>query len=206
MRRVGRVVVCSRVWSVVAALVVVSLLGGCFGGESGPAESPSAAAVEPSATPTRSPEPSPPPRPERPQRPAAMDEPTKAGAEAAVRYFLELYDYAFATGKLDEFERLSDDACEYCNAIVDEVRQAVEDGLLTERDPSVVTDVSVVEIRPSEWFTVEFRLQQGEIRLLGDDGSVLAVDGAGSLFDFGVALSWVEGAWTVDEVSVRGVE
>ncbi|WP_223304812.1 DUF6318 family protein, partial [Cellulomonas sp. B6] len=142
------------------------------------------------------------PRPAAPTPPVAMGEPTSDGAVAATRYFLDVYDYAFATGDTAALEGLSSDACIYCNDVIAEVRQAVADGLLTERDPSEVLSESVVEVRPAEWFNVDLRLREGEIRLLGDDGSVLETNEGGLVFDMSATLSWGGRAWVVDEIGL----
>ncbi|WP_308054119.1 DUF6318 family protein [Cellulomonas xiejunii] len=194
MRRQGQGVVRCR-WAVVAAVAV--LVGGCTGE---PVPERTTVAATPSAS--ASPVPSPPPRPEMPVRPQGMDEPTAAGATAAATHFFELYDYAFSTGDAGPLRALSAESCTYCNEVVQQVQQAVDDRLLTERDPSEITDVSVVEVRPGEWFTVELRRFQGEIRLRGDDGSVVATEPKGAPLDYGLALSWTDDRWTVDEVGL----
>ena len=59
------------------------------GGGPEPAESTTAPVAEVTPTPTPTPV-------VKPERPAAMDEPTTDGAIAAATYFLQLYDYAFS--------------------------------------------------------------------------------------------------------------
>jgi Family of unknown function (DUF6318) len=131
-----------------------------------------------------------------------MDEPTTAGATAAATHFFDLYDYAFSTGDTGPLRALSAESCTYCNEVLQQVQQAVDDRLLTERDPSEITGVSAVEVRPGEWFTVELRRVQGEIRLRGDDGSVVATEPTGPPLDYGLALSWTDDRWTIDEVGL----
>lgn len=196
MRRQGQGVV--RAAWVAAGAVVVLAVGGCTG-EPEPVRTTDTV-VTPSATP--SPQPSRPPRPEEPERPAAMDEGTVDGAAAAATYFFGLYDYAFATGDASPFRRLSAPGCVFCSTTIGQVEQAVEDDLLTDRDPSEISDLSVVEVRPGEWFNVELRRRQGAIRVLGDDGTVLAEEPVGTALDFGLALSWTDAGWSVDEVGL----
>lgn len=186
-------------WTAAAGVAVLLLVGACTT-EPDPVPTASEAVVTPTVAP--SPTPSPPEKPTRPEVPAEMAEPTKEGAEAAARYFSDLFDYAFASGDTAPFEALSGQDCDFCSRIVDQVEQAVDDGLLTDRDPAEITDISVVEVRPGEWFNVEFRRRQGEIRLLGSDGAVLQSEPQGPPLHYALALSWAEG-WAVDAVGVR---
>lgn len=196
MRRQGQGV--GKVAWVVVAVVVALAVGGCVG-EPEPARTTDVVRT-PSAT--GSPEPSRPPKPALPERPVAMAEATTDGAAAAATYFFELYDYAFATGDSTPFRRLSAPGCVYCTRTIDQMEQAVEDDQLTQRDPSEISDLTVVEIRPGEWFNVELRRTQGAIRLLADDGSVLVEEPTGSPLHFGVAMSWTDAGWSVDEVGL----
>lgn len=196
MRRQGLGVV-RTAWVVVGAAVAL-VVGGCVG-DPEPVRTTDAVGT-PSSTP--SPQPTRPPRPEVPERPAAMDEGTVDGASAAATYFFELYDYAFATGDATSFRELSAPSCVFCAETISQLEQAVEDDLLTQRDRSEISDLSVVEVRPGEWFNVELRRRQGAIRLLGDDGTVLAEEPTGIPLDFGLALSWTDAGWSVDAVGL----
>ncbi|MDT0166467.1 DUF6318 family protein [Actinotalea sp. AC32] len=52
--------------------------------------------------------------PGAPIRPKAMSRTDKAGAAAAATYFVELERYAFRTGDLTEWVRISDHGCKWC--------------------------------------------------------------------------------------------
>lgn len=193
MRRRGQEVG-TRVWVAVAGGLAL-LMSGCTGGPD-PAPSSPAAVATPTVAPT--PTPSAPPRPTLPEQPAAMAEPTAEGAEAAARYFLELDRYAFMSGDAQPIRSMSAESCVYCNELIASVEQSVAGGVLTDRDPDEVVRVSVVETLPAEWFNVDLRLRQGEIRVLGNDGSVIATQPPSQEVDLRLALSWDSGRWSVD--------
>ncbi|GGC02405.1 hypothetical protein GCM10010972_14170 [Cellulomonas carbonis] len=52
--------------------------------------------------------------PGHPERPRAMDRTDDLGAAAAAAYFVELERYAFRTGDLTEWIRISEQACKWC--------------------------------------------------------------------------------------------
>jgi hypothetical protein len=131
-----------------------------------------------------------------------MGEPTSDGAVAAARHFFDVFDYAFTTGDPTLLTDMSRSTCGYCDEVVRQVEQAAVDGQLTERDASEISDVRVVEVRPAEWFTVELNRRQGEIRLRGEDGVVVATEPAGEPLPYGLALSWDGRRWWVDEVGL----
>ena len=200
MRRLGLGVV--RAAWVVVGVVVALAVGGCVG-DPEPVRTTDAVAT-PSSTP--SPQPTRPPRPELPERPAAMDEGTVDGAVAAALHYLELDRYAFATGDTGPLRAMSADSCVYCGEVIDEVDRARTDGMLTERDPYEVVASSAVEVSDGEWFNAELHLRQGEIRVLGDDGSVLMSEPGGGEFRVLLALSRVDERWTVDAGTVEPVQ
>lgn len=200
MRRQGQGVV--RTAWIVACAVVALAVSGCTG------EPEPARTRDPVVSPTASPSPQPtrPPRPELPEQPAAMSEGTADGAVAAATYYLELDRFAFATGDAGPLRAMSADSCVYCNEVIAEVERALAEGMLTERDPYEVLASSAVEVSDGEWFNAELRVRQGEIRVLGDDGSVLMREPGGAEFRVLLALSRVDERWTVDAGTVEVAE
>jgi len=63
-----------------------------------------------------------------PERPEAMENNDIDGAEAAGIYFIELYAYSFSTGDATDLDRLSDDDCNYCRALIDDVLDLYDQG------------------------------------------------------------------------------
>ncbi|WP_182112669.1 DUF6318 family protein [Actinotalea sp. JY-7876] len=111
-----------------AALLIgvcaVGGLAGCTRDSVEPTPVPTVSS-NPTATATPTPTPTTPPEAIAPERPAAMDEVSVAGAEAAAEYFLQLYPYVYATGDLSKWNDLSDPECVFCQSVVRNVQEQV---------------------------------------------------------------------------------
>jgi hypothetical protein len=86
------------------------LLAGCAGD---PVPEPTYG-TPPVSTPTPTPTPT---GATAPERPADMDRTDEAGAVAAATYFMELYDYARATGDTSEWDAISSATCMFCTNV-----------------------------------------------------------------------------------------
>jgi len=53
---------------------------------------------------------------------------TPEGAATAATYFLNLYPYVYATGDLDAWQNMSDDNCEFCNSVINNVTELHDAG------------------------------------------------------------------------------
>ena len=112
----------ARAAALAAALAAPLGRAACGTGE--PITEPTSAAPSVSATPSASPSAA----IEKPDRPAAIDENTQAGAEAAAVYFLELDSYMQATGDTTEWEAMSHETCDFCAARLEQAREITEAG------------------------------------------------------------------------------
>lgn len=108
-----------------ASLGLVVGLAACTPDEPEPTPT---ASMSPEPTETPSPTPTLPPEAIAPERPAAMDEISVAGAEAAATYFLELYPYTYATGDLTEWTVLSHPECIFCQSVIGNVTDQIASG------------------------------------------------------------------------------
>src|SRR5659263_16781 len=118
----------SRLWmrrsaTVVALALGVGLLAGCGPGDPEPtgsgsltAGSPTPTAVE--TTPTELVTAVP-----LPVMPPEMANNDAAGAEAALRYSLQLYGYTYLSQDLGPWNAIADDDCVFCNSVVENVEQ-----------------------------------------------------------------------------------
>jgi uncharacterized protein DUF6318 len=120
---------------VVAAVLLVSA---CTGTGPAPATlSPSArAASTPASSPT-------PPAVAKPTRPAEMDLADERGAEAAARYFFELYRYVLASGDTAEWRSMSWTTCEFCGHIADAADEDLASGATNGGGAVTLYDVEV---------------------------------------------------------------
>lgn len=125
-----------------ACIAAVLLLVGCTGQvevqppadtgtaggvSSAPAPAPSGSvAPAPSETPVPGPTIAPPPP--RPVAPDTLDDPTPEGALSAIRYFYDLYPYAYATGDIEGLKDVSGNACGYCMKLMKRIEKLHADG------------------------------------------------------------------------------
>lgn len=100
--------------------VLLALLTGCTGGAPAPQQTfaPYTATSTPTPTPTPTATLEPTAEPvAAPVRPADMERTDEVGAVAAASYFMELFSYAYRSGDLTEWDRISAAECEFCASV-----------------------------------------------------------------------------------------
>ncbi|KQY21392.1 hypothetical protein ASD16_19055 [Cellulomonas sp. Root485] len=178
----------------IPALLGVVLVAGCTEGGPEPASSTTAPVADVTPTPTATPV-------VKPERPAAMDEPTTDGAIAAATYFLQLYDYAFSAGDAGPLMAMSGETCTYCSYVDEQVQSMVTGGYSSVRTPAAVVQSDSTEIREDEWFRVSLRAEQGPLVTVGPDGTREQTSDGG-VADFVFAISWIGDDWRVEGVDI----
>lgn len=96
-------------------MAALLLLGAC-------SSEPTPLEPEPSRSVTSTPTATPPPMPDQ----AEQDSPE--GAAAFVKHYVDVFNYAAATGDVEELSRLSSPDCEGCQSYIDLYRKTYEDG------------------------------------------------------------------------------
>lgn len=178
--------------------LAVGTLAGCTGGDPAPDWTPTTATPVAHPTPT----PSADPATIKPERPAAMDQPDAAGAEATAVYFLGLVPYANAVGDAAELSEFSHPECGFCASAIDGVEQLARAGEHTVGGVPTISDVSSLEVDPGRWWTVDVDLVQSPQHVLDSNGDVVA-DVAGDAFHMDVAVAWESDRWQVHAVSYK---
>ncbi len=132
-----RVEMTGRAWrqrSLGAALACVLVAAGCTGG--GPADRVASSAPSDSATPAQPSESNPShaadshpePRSSAPTLPAAAEGDSVRAAEAFVRHYIELLNYAMTTGDTKAFRAASAKGCSGCNDYLEFIRDVYDKG------------------------------------------------------------------------------
>jgi len=181
-------------------LVAGLLLTGCTG-------DPAPVATTTQASATAAPTPSPTPTPTLdttvpPERPEAMATPSPEGAAAAASYFISLYPYVYATGDLAEWDQLSAGGCAFCDSTragatrVSQGKGRVEGGEIT------ITDAVGTEIEAEHWYSAKVTATEAPSSEVDMNGIALSAS-EGGRYLFTVALTFVDGRWTVDAVDVE---
>jgi hypothetical protein len=192
----------ARAAAAAAVLLCGIALSGCSDSATPtPAQSTSASTAEPttSAEPDTTPVPADLPTPERP---ASMDRDDVVGAKAAAQYFVELYEYAYATGDLDEWRAIAHDECGFCKSVIDDVEQLYSGGGYMVGGNITVDEIYGSDPREgSEYFAVEIHMRQEAASEFSDAHEVVrSYDDVERLLFF--AMGWSDQGWHVREGEV----
>ncbi|MBT0995550.1 hypothetical protein KIN34_14800 [Cellulomonas sp. DKR-3] len=209
--------------SALAALVVLAALSGCTSDEPEPGRptpvpvvtaSPTVSAA-PSASPTPSPTPSSAPTsgPDQdvtvePTRPSALDGPaTEDNAIAVGKYFVSLFPYAYATGDLAEWDRLSGPNCDYCSSVREAVREVYDAG---NHGVGGGHDIGFGSASATgrNSFILSVDVKEHPSQTLSSDGSVVEDFPDTNYYRADIELSWDDGHWIIDGAAFteRGAE
>ncbi|WP_255499749.1 DUF6318 family protein [Actinotalea sp. JY-7885] len=188
-----------------AALLIgacaVGGLAGCTRDSVEPTPAPTVSS-SPTATPSPTPTPTTPPEAIAPERPAAMDEISVAGAEAAATYFMQLYPYAYATGDLTEWRNLSDPECVFCNSVVLNVEEQVAAGHSSTGSRMDVHEVFAWEISVGR-YGATVNATEGPSMELDASGELVSQRLTPETNELTYALAHDGTAWRVLEVGVE---
>ncbi|QHT58136.1 hypothetical protein GXP71_20015 [Cellulomonas sp. H30R-01] len=136
----------------------------------------------------------------RPIPDAAMTSPDEVGAAAAAEYFVQLYDYSFASGNLEPWNGLASETCDFCRDIAADVAEIGQSGNRTLNEPTSIVTSRVWMIEPAKWFGADLIVREAPSTQVDATGATVATDDGGE-FRLALALSWADG-WKVDEVDV----
>lgn len=177
------------------SLVVFGALAGC-GDDSAvevtatPVPTVSSATPEPSPTPT-----APATAVPLPVMPPEMANNDAAGAEAAVRYFVALADYALATGDVSQWAAVTDDDCVFCQSIEESAQEISSQGWVRSGgglEIEVMGEPQTTQV--PEFFLVVATVDEKQYEYLDRTGaSVEQSDGSAGEVTFGVQFA--DGQW-----------
>ena len=185
-------------------LALTASLGACTGTEPAPEWTPATATPLAPTAPT--PTPTTDPAATKPQRPTAMDTPDAAGAEAAARYFMDLYAYVYATGDLEEWRQLSHPDCAFCASVIANVEEQAASGQHTTGGVATITDVSSLETDPGAWWSVDLELIQGPATVRDAAGGVLSERADPVAYHADVAVARQGDRWQIRAVDHQKID
>lgn len=198
MRQVGRYAATVVVSVVVSALV----LSGCTGEDDEPDadESPSQSTAPTSTDPTDPTSAATADTPEAPELPTDATQQTEAGAEAFVRHYIELINYAQSTGDGAPLSDLSAQSCSVCQSFASR-----SDSLYAEGGRSEGGDFTVNEISPlpldygaDSAFYVETDVSPQT--LFEADGT--ESEYPGGPYPFGAYATWTNDGWEMTWLAI----
>jgi hypothetical protein len=128
----------------------------------------------------------------------------KAGAEAFVRYFWDVFNYTYASGDTKLLRSISDKNCKFCQSVADDVDLLTSNGDRTEGSRASLRTVIAPPADPREGFLVYTVIAQSGGRIITADGSVRSTSPAEPEQRSDVRVQWIDGAWRMIGVSFGG--
>jgi hypothetical protein len=166
-------------------------LAGCSDDDSGPGPTVTTA-VATTAPPTSA------PTVQEPTKPVAKR--TPESAVAFVRYFVALYNYAYATADVKTLGDISETDCAFCRALIDDARSRSERGAVTHDAETQILEAASPPVKITDRAVVVASIRQNPGWIFEPTGKRIVISGFKSLRStFG--LSWTGAGW-----SVHGVE
>ena len=138
-----------------------------------------------------------------PAKPSQMNEESPEGAASSVGYFLDLYRYAFMTGKTAEVEAMSENGCVFCKSVIDRANQLHKDGGWANKWEQDVTNVRYYDkLEGYDYSRIEATINYGEMTSYsgGSWKENVAPPTEGQKVRF--AIRYVNGGWAIREGEV----
>ena len=138
-----------------------------------------------------------------PAKPSQMTEESPEGAASSVRYFLDLYRYAFMTGNTTEVEAMSENGCVFCKSVIDRANQLHKDGGWANKWEQDVTNVRYYDkLEGYDYSRIEATINYGEMTSYsgGSWKENVAPPTEGQKVRF--AIRYVNGGWAIREGEV----
>ena len=138
-----------------------------------------------------------------PAKPSQMNEESPEGAASSVRYFLDLYRYAFMTGNTTELAKMSEDQCKFCQSAISRATSLHATGGWIDKWEQNITDTTYYEkLEGRDYNRVTIVVDYGAMTSHPGDGRAAktSTPDEGRNLNFGVR--YVNGRWFVGGVEV----
>ena len=132
-----------------------------------------------------------------------LGQPTAASAVAFVRYFWDVYNYAYASYDTSLLQEISQPSCKYCSSVLEEINRLKTQGMRVEGSEVSLVDAVLPPDEPitDSAFVVTVSSQRPG-KATSAAGRVTTVDGVkNSHVAFG--LDWNGGKWLVRGVMIQ---
>ena len=138
-----------------------------------------------------------------PAKPPQLNEESAEGAAASVGYFLNLYRYAFMTGKTNEVDSMSENGCVFCKSVIDRANQLHKDGGWADKWNQDITNIRYYDkLEGYDYSRIEATINYGEMTSYsgGSWKESVAPPTEGQKVRF--AIRYVNGGWAIREGEV----
>ena len=139
-----------------------------------------------------------------PAKPSQMNEETPEGAAASVRYFLELYRYAYVTGNTTELAAMSEDQCKFCQSAIDNATSLHKAGGWNDKWEQEVTNVRYYDkLEGYNYNRVEATVSRQMIASHPGGGAATETSSPTENETLDFAVRYVNGCWLIGGVRVE---
>ena len=136
-----------------------------------------------------------------PAKPSQMNEETPEGAAASVRYFLDLYRYAFMTGNTTELAAMSDDRCKFCKSTIDDANDIHSKGGWADKwDQEIVGMTYYEKLEGYEYNRVKVIVNYGAMASYYGDGQNPTTSEPTNNQEVNFGVRYNNGRWMVGAV------
>ena len=138
-----------------------------------------------------------------PAKPSQMNEESPEGAASSVRYFLELYRYAFMTGNTTELAKMSEDGCKFCQSAIDRSTSLHAGGGWIDKWEQDLTNVTYYEkLEGRDYNRVTVVVDYGPMTSHPGDGGAAKTSAPDEGRNLNFGVRYVNGRWSVGGVEV----
>lgn len=123
------------------------------------------------------------------------------GALAALDHVLSLWTHVRTTGSVTALEGTYADTCGVCADVADRVVTLASGGITEVGGGLTLAAPSTTEVEPGSWYAVTGVLIEDDAQLVDADGVVVGVTDGGR-YDVIATLTWYEGVWRVESMSL----
>ena len=139
-----------------------------------------------------------------PAKPSQMNEESPEGAASSVRYFLDLYRYAFMTGNTTEFAAMSDERCKFCKSTIDDANDIHSKGGWADKwDQEIVGITYYEKLEGYDYNRVKVIINYGAMASYYGDGKNPTTSQPSEGKVVNVAVRYSNKRWMVGTVEVE---
>ena len=139
-----------------------------------------------------------------PAKPSQMNEESPEGAASSVRYFLDLYRYAYVTGNTTELAAMSEDQCKFCHSAIDNATNLHKAGGWNDKWEQEITNIRYYDkLEGYDYNRVEATVSRQMIASHPGGGATTETSSPTENETLDFAVRYVNGRWLIGGVRVE---
>ncbi len=139
-----------------------------------------------------------------PAKPSQMNEESPEGAASSVRYFLDLYRYAYVTGNITELAAMSEDQCKFCHSAIDNATNLHKAGGWNDKWEQEITNIRYYDkLEGYNYNRVEATVSRQMIASHPGGGATTETSSPTENETLDFAVRYVNGRWLIGGVRVE---